>query len=116
LKLFSNPDEASLSEGATGFVKGAGQTVSTASKILNTIPGVGEHLAPTTGVYALEQMTETNTPDERAGAVIEGIGEFLLGDEALKTLSIGDRLLKAGKLAKTRLTMSFKCWESILFR
>jgi hypothetical protein len=100
LSLFSNPDEPSLKDAGIGAVKGAGQTVDTVSGMLNHVPVVGERLAPTSGVNALDSMTTLRNDDERGGAVVEGIGEFLLGDEALKTLSIGDRLLKAGKLAK----------------
>jgi hypothetical protein len=50
---------------------------------------------------------ETNTGtgaagiEQGLGSGVEDIAEFLLGDEALKGLSVSDRLLKAAKLAKT---------------
>jgi hypothetical protein len=90
-----------VSDVGAGIAKGAGQTVNTVSKLLNKIPVVGETLAPSQGVSAAENMeTPTNTA-QKVGVGIEGLGEFLLGDEALKGLSLGDKLLSAGKLAKT---------------
>jgi hypothetical protein len=90
-----------VSDVGAGFAKGAGQTVNTVSKLLNKIPVVGETLAPSQGVSAAETLeTPTNTA-QTVGVGIEGLGEFLLGDEALKGLSLGDKLLSAGKLAKT---------------
>lgn len=37
---------------------------------------------------------------EKLGAGLENIAEFVAGDEALKGLSLGDRLLQSGKIAK----------------
>jgi hypothetical protein len=44
-----------------------------------------------------------NTPEgtgEALGAGLEGVGEFVLGDEALKGLTLGDKYLMVGKIHK----------------
>jgi hypothetical protein len=83
-----------------GVAKGAGQTVNTVSKALNAIPVVGETLAPSQGVQAATQMeTPTNTA-QKLGVGAETIGEFVLGDQALKAASLGEKLLQASKIAK----------------
>ena len=43
---------------------------------------------------------EAKNGDQLLGKGAEGIAEFMLGDEALKSLSLGERLLKVGKVAK----------------
>lgn len=83
-----------------GFAKGAGQTTETVSKVLNKIPGVGEYLAPSEGIRAEHPMMETHGAAQTVGAGLESIGEFVLGDEALKGLSIADKWSVAAKVAK----------------
>lgn len=83
-----------------GIVKGAGQTANTVSSVLNKIPVAGKYLAPTQGINAATQIeTPTNTA-QKIGVGAEGIAEFFLGDEALKGLSIAERLGMASKVAK----------------
>ena len=82
---------------ATGFVKGAGQTVSGISHILNKIPGVGETLAPSEGVKAFDPMTETHGTAEAVGSGLEGLAEFAAGDEALEGVAKGARLVAMAK-------------------
>ncbi len=99
--------ESTLSKAGTvaedvgaGIVKGAGQTVNTVSSVLNKIPVVGKYLAPTEGINAATEIeTPTNTA-QKVGVGAEGIAEFFLGDEALKSLSIAERLGMASKVAK----------------
>jgi hypothetical protein len=99
--------ESTLSKAGTmaedvgaGFLKGAGQTANTVSSVLNKIPVVGKYLAPTEGINAATQTeTPTNTA-QKIGVGAEGIAEFFLGDEALKGLSIAERLGMASKVAK----------------
>jgi len=80
-----------------GFLKGAGQTVNTISK---SISRIAPSLVRPSDVQALEQIeTPTNTA-QRVGVVGEGIGEFFLGDEALKGLSLAERLGLATKVAR----------------
>lgn len=92
-----------------GLVKGAGQTVHTVSNLINKIPYVGETLAPKAGVEALNTMTTPKTTGEKIGVGAEGLGEFLLGDEALKGLSLAEKagiLAKVAKVAETHPTVA----------
>lgn len=85
---------------ATGALKGAGQTVGTVGSVINKIPVIGETLSPKAGVTALNQAaTPTNTA-QKVGTGAENIAEFFLGDEALKGLSIAERLGMGAKVAK----------------
>jgi hypothetical protein len=80
----------------TGIAKGAGQTV-------NTIGGLISKVAPSivrpSDVQGMEQIEAPTNTAQKVGVAGEGLAEFLLGDEALKGLSLGARLLKAGKIA-----------------
>ncbi len=72
---------------AKGFVKGAGDTVSGVSHLINKIPVVGETLAPAQGTAALDQMDTAANTAQKVGKVGEGIAEFATGDEALEGLA-----------------------------
>jgi hypothetical protein len=82
-----------------GFVKGAGETVNTISKLINKIPGVGETLAPSQGVKAVEKMTPSTNPAQSVGKGGEAIAEFLTGEEALKGLSTALKLKDVATIA-----------------
>ena len=82
---------------ATGFVKGAGQTVSGISHLLNKIPGVGETLAPSEGIKAFDPMTETHGTAEAVGSGLEGLTEFAAGDEALEAVAKGAKLAEMAR-------------------
>ena len=82
---------------ATGFAKGAGQTVSGISHILNKIPGVGETLAPSEGIKAFDPMTETHGAAEAVGSGLEGLTEFAAGDEALEAIAKGAKIVAMAK-------------------
>jgi phage gp36-like protein len=82
---------------ATGFVKGAGDTVSGISHLINKIPVVGEKLAPAAGIGALDKMDVSNSTEEMAGKGIENIAEFAAGDEALEGLSKASKLVALAK-------------------
>lgn len=69
---------------AAGFVKGAGDTVSGVSHLLHKIPVVGETLAPSEGISALDKLDESKNTAQSVGKGIEGIAEFATGDEALE--------------------------------
>ena len=84
----------------TGAAQAVGDTVNTVSKLINKIPGIGETLAPSAGIKAADTMETPTTTPEKIGYGLENIGEFMLGDEALKGLSLGDKLLESGKIAK----------------
>jgi hypothetical protein len=80
-----------------GFVKGAGQTVSGVSHIINKIPKVGEVLAPSQGVHAADQMEQTHGIAEGVGSGLEGLAEFATGDEALEAVAKGARLVEMAR-------------------
>jgi hypothetical protein len=105
--IHSLADPSFLKSVPTGFAKSAGQTINTISKGLNAIPGIGESLAPSEGISAAEGMEsfdkDVDTPEglgEAAGAGLEGIGEFILGDEFLKGMTLGDKYNVIGKIHK----------------
>src|ERR1700677_592806 len=93
-----------------GVGKGAGQTISTLGKVANASlrylnpAGSGDDVNPVSnkisqGLKILDENTEPENAGQKAGVLLEGVGEFLLGDEALKGLSIAERLGLAQKVA-----------------
>lgn len=84
--------EDAIKNVATGAGKGLGDTVSGIGTLLNKIPGVGEILAPKVGLEAEKSMI--GKPEGTAqwiGYGGENLAEFMLGDEALKGLSLADK-------------------------
>jgi hypothetical protein len=81
---------------ASGFAKGAGDTVSGISHLLNKIPVIGETLAPSAGISALDTMDTAHGTAEKVGKVGENIAEFAAGDEALTGLA---KAMKFAELA-----------------
>jgi hypothetical protein len=82
----------------TGVAKGAAETVHTVGQFLNKhlgIPMPQEILRP-----ELEGGTEAKNAGESVGKFGEAVGEFVLGDEAVKGLSIGERLGMTQKIMK----------------
>jgi hypothetical protein len=77
----------------TGFVKGVGDTVSGVSHLINKIPVVGETLAPSQGISALDKLDVSDGVTEAAGKGLENIAEFAAGDELLSGLSKGTKLV-----------------------
>src|SRR5258708_32095460 len=88
----------SILDPATGFMKGVGETVNTLSGLISRVapsivrPQDANNLK---GVY-----TATPGTLQPVGKVGETIAEFFLGDEALKGLSIAEKLGLASKVAK----------------
>jgi hypothetical protein len=75
-----------------GAAKGLGDTVSGIGTLLNKIPGIGEMLAPKEGLGA--EKAAIGKPEGAAqwvGYGGENLAEFMLGDEALKGLSMADK-------------------------
>jgi len=95
-----NPVVAAAGHAALGAGKGAASTVGDVSSIINKIPLVGEILAPSEGITALKTESKPEGTAEKVGYGVEQISEFLAGDEALKSLSVAQRLGLAGKLAE----------------
>jgi hypothetical protein len=86
-----------LADLAKGFGKGALQTVTSTSRLLNAIPGVGETLAPSAGVQAMRQVATPTDTTQKIGAGIEQGAELLLPTgEAGLAAKIGVGALKGG--------------------
>lgn len=95
---------------ATGAGKGLLQTAGTLAEGVQSgmnalTPGLGDAAIPPEGPVAkgLATMKQIATPENTAqkiGMGAESILEALAGDEALKGLSLGEKVLKAGKLAE----------------
>jgi hypothetical protein len=87
----------SVFDPATGFIKGLGQTV-------NTLSGLISRAAPSLvrpqDVKAVGQMETQSNTMQQVGGVAEAIAEYFVGDEAVKSLSIAERLGLAAKVAK----------------
>jgi hypothetical protein len=98
-------DGSFLGNAYDGFNKAAASTSLGVEHALRAIPGVG----PWMGAGGLDDLisSDTATANQQThgvgGAVGyggESVGEFLLGDTALKGLAFSDKLLKTAKLAK----------------
>jgi hypothetical protein len=88
-----------------GFKKGLNETGLTAMKALHAIPGVGSLLDKTKFGQSEQQTQEiANKPTEGiaggTGYALENILEFMGGDEALKGLSVGEKLAKLAPVIK----------------
>jgi hypothetical protein len=94
-----NPSDNLLTEGAKavgGTMEGIGEGV------FGTLAGAGDLLgvhSQTLHSLAGDNNTTHGLP-QSAGRSVEDLAEFFLGDEALKGLSLSDRLMKASKMAK----------------
>lgn len=79
------------------------QSVNSVGELINKIPKVGKYIMPQSALQAGQQAAESlGQPRGLAGqigSVAEPIAEAALGDEALKGMAIGDKLLHAGKVA-----------------
>lgn len=85
---------------ARGFVKSAAQTIAPGPRNAARINAATGLNVPSTRTPELQ----TQGAAEGVGAGMEGVGEFLLGDEALKGLSLAERaglLTRVAKLAES---------------
>lgn len=85
---------------AKGFVKGAGQTIAPGPRRAAQINAATGLNVPSTADPGLQ----TQGTAEGIGSGFEGVGEFILGDEALKGLSLAERaglLTRVAKLAES---------------
>ncbi|HEV8492659.1 MAG TPA: hypothetical protein VGR76_10315, partial [Candidatus Angelobacter sp.] len=95
-------EPSTLSSFGTGVAKGAAETVHTVGSFLHNnlgIPMPDEILNPTpeekgTGAF------DSKNKAELAGKIGEGVGEFVLGDQAIKGLGLAERLGIAQKVMK----------------
>src|SRR5579871_707510 len=81
-----------------GAVKGAGETAHTIGRLINAATGDKISWLPT----SMEQPKELESSNmaESAGKMGEAVAEFALGDEALKGMSVMERLGVAQKISK----------------
>lgn len=84
-----------LKDLAKGVGEGALQDVNSVSRLLNKIPGVGETLAPSSGIAAARQLATPANPTQRVGAGLEQAGEMMI--------PIGGELGMGGKMALSAL-------------
>jgi hypothetical protein len=98
-------DGSFLGNAYDGFNKAAASTSLGVEHALRAIPGVG----PWMGAGGLDDLISSDTAtanqqNHGVGGALgyggESIGEFLLGDTALKGLALSQRLLKTGKIAE----------------
>lgn len=78
---------------ASGFVKGAGRTVSNVSRGLNKIPFFGKYLAPMVGISALDSYTQPSGSQGDPSGIGEKIGS---GAEQLGEMELTGGPLKSG--------------------
>jgi len=103
-ELPPSPDSSLMSGAAdigTGVLKGALHTLGGLSPLLNKIPYVGEYLAPTAGVKALEQITKPEGNLQKGGYYGEQVGEYLIPGPAedKAAAEIAEHMPVLGKLA-----------------
>jgi hypothetical protein len=97
-------EHGSFSQAGIGLLKGAGQTLSTAAQAGQDMAtlGLDRLVKPQAMKDAESQIDESlkpSNPDQQAGANMESVIEFALGDEALKGLSLAQRLAQSSKIA-----------------
>lgn len=90
---------------AKGFGKGVLQTTSGLGNIIHKVgeyvhPGLGEAVIPQSGLTAEQNMAQTHGTAQSIGAGAESVAEFLMGDEALKGLSMADKYAQIAKTMK----------------
>jgi hypothetical protein len=90
----------SIADPITGFLKGAEDTASGVASLIHKIPIVGEKIIPSEGLTAMKKQATPTNPMETLGYGGETLTEFLLGDEALKGLSLAERLKQASGVAQ----------------
>jgi hypothetical protein len=90
---------------AKGFGKGILQTTTGLGHIIHNVgeyvhPGLGEAIIPQSGLTAEEAYSQPHGTVQHVGVGAESIAEFLLGDEALKGLSMADKYAQVAKTMK----------------
>jgi hypothetical protein len=86
-----------IGQGSLDTVHGTGELI---RKGLNAVPFVnnlGDKVVPPVGQAALDQMATPQNTAQKVGYTAENIAEFMLGDEALKGLSLADKLPKVAR-------------------
>jgi hypothetical protein len=92
-----NDVSTGIGQGALDTVHGTGELI---RKGLNAVPFVnhlGDKVIPPVGQTALDQLSTPTNTAQKVGYGAENIAEFMLGDEALKGLSLADKLPKVAR-------------------
>lgn len=105
----SSPDPADTSKDSvggflddyyTGVAKGAVKSLAGIDSMVSKIPVIGKALTP----HLADEQAYADKPDENVvqsgGGFMESAMEFLMGDEALKSLSLADKLKKVAPILK----------------
>lgn len=71
---------------ATGVGKGALQTVAGVGEAIHAIPGVGPALIPKEGLEAERKIATPEGTTQKAGSMMEGMGEWAAGEGILNSL------------------------------
>jgi hypothetical protein len=87
-----------VGEGALETVHGTGELIRKGGNAVHA--GLGDTIVPPAGQQALDKIATPDNLTQRVGKTAEDVGEFVLGDEALKGLSLADRAMKAIGLAE----------------
>jgi len=85
-------------EGALQTVAGTGNLIRKGANAVSS--GLGDKIVPPVGSASLESIATPDNTTQQVGKTAEDIAEFISGDEALKSLSLGDKLLKVSKVAQ----------------
>lgn len=99
-------DGSFLGNVGAGINKGLDQSMLGAEKLIRSTPVVGDFLGQHAGLDAqiAHDTPVANQPVQGLGGVLgfggESLGEFLLGDSALKGAAWSDKLLTTGRIAK----------------
>lgn len=84
----------------TGVAKGAVKSLAGIDSMVSKIPVIGKALTP----HLADEQAYADKPDENvvqsSGGFMESAMEFLMGDEALKSLSLADKLKKVAPILK----------------
>lgn len=88
-----------------GLAKGVLQTTSGLGELIHkggeaVHPGLGEALVPQSGLTAEKAYATPHGTAQNLGTMGESITEFMLGDEALKGLSMADKFAQVAKMMK----------------
>jgi hypothetical protein len=88
-----------------GLAKGVLQTTSGLGNIIHNVgeyvhPGLGEAIIPQSGLTAEEAYATPHGTAQHIGSGAELVAEFLMGDEAMKGLSMADKYAQIAKTMK----------------
>jgi hypothetical protein len=93
----ANRGEITASGVGLGAVKGGLETAHTVGRVANAATGDSISALPTS--FQEPKSLEAANTSEKIGKVGENILEFMAGDEALKSLGVGAKFTKLGKIA-----------------